>query len=50
MSNQSNRKHRSEAYLQERRNEHSGVEEEACRGDRKFIAPSCCIFSSYIAR
>lgn len=33
-NNQSNRKHRNEDYLLERLNEHSGVEEEACRGDR----------------
>ncbi len=37
MNNQSNRKHRNEAYPLERRNEHSGVEGEGCRGDRKHL-------------
>ena len=32
-NNPSNRKHRNEAYLLERRNEHSGVEGEGCRED-----------------
>ena len=35
MNNQSNRRHRSEVYLLEQRNVHSGVEGEGCLGDRK---------------
>ena len=36
-NSQSNRKHRNEAYLPERRNEHSGVEGGGCREDRESI-------------
>ena len=46
MNSQSNRKDRNEDYLPEPLNEHSGAEEEACRGDKK----ACSAILSIVSR
>lgn len=50
-NSRSNRKDRNEAYPLERRNEHSGVEGEECRGGRKgFTLAECVLIGFGIAR